>query len=160
MNDLSLYGINQEKGRSYENIIYVLALVYNLINGRVENYFAPHGLSAVQFNVLMLAAYQNGGKGITQTQIAKHLIASASNVTKLVEKSVKKGLLTRTQNPASRRENLIRITAKGQKVIDHVWPQYDVLARQLTDYIPAKEQKKTAQILNNWLVELQKENSK
>ncbi len=157
MNDLSSYGIKKEKGRSCEHITYVLALVYNLINSRVENYFAPHGLNAAQFNVLMLAAYQNEGKGISQVQIAKRLIASASQVTKLVEKSVKEGLLTRTTNPVSRRENLIRISPKGQKRIDRVWPQYDALLRSLTDYIPAKDQKTAEKILNIWFAKLQKE---
>lgn len=157
MKDLSRYGINPAKNRPYENITYALALIYNIINAQVENYFAPCGLTPVQFNLLMLAAYQNNGNGLKQAEMGKRLIASASNVTKLVEKSVKEGLLSRVQNPQSRRENIIKITAKGQKLIDKVWPAYDQLVRRLTDRIPAQQQRAAAEILNNWLENLQQE---
>lgn len=157
MKDLSRYGINPAKNRPYENITYALALVYNVLNAQVEAYFAPHGLTPVQFNLLMLAAYQNGGEGLSQAQMGKRLIASASNVTKLVEKSVREGLLNRVQNPQNRRENIINITAKGQKLIDKVWPEYDQLVRRLTDYIPAPQQPAAAKLLTRWLERLQQE---
>ena len=83
--DLRPYGVNPSKGRKYESIMYVFALIYNNLQTQVNAYFASCGLSAVQFNLLMLAAYQNGGRGISQVELSKWLIASASNITKLVE---------------------------------------------------------------------------
>lgn len=156
-NDLRLYGINPAKGRKYENITYVLVLISNILEARVESYLKPHKLSPVQFNLLMLATYQNNGKGISQVEISKHLIASASNITKVVEKSVKEGLIKRTVNPASRRENIICITKKGQTLINKVWPGYDKLVRSLTEKIPSSKRFQTEKILNNWLLALQKE---
>lgn len=156
-NDLRLYGINPARGRKYENITYVLVLICNILQARVEGYLKPYKLSAVQFNLLMLAAYQNNGKGISQVEISKHLIASASNITKVVEKSVKEGLIKRTVNPASRRENIICITKKGQTLINKVWPGYDKLVRSLTEKIPSKNRLQTEKILNTWLLALQKE---
>ena len=155
--DLRAYGINPSKGRHYENIPYVLALVYSVLQARVEKQLMPYGLSAVQFNLLMLAAYQNKGKGISQVQAATHLIASASNITKLVEKSVRAGLLTRKTNPQSRRENIICIAQKGQKLVDKVWPEYDKLVKGLTEKIPSKNRPQIEQILNHWLTKLQQE---
>ena len=155
--DLRSYGINPDKGRKYENITYVLAVIYNILQTQVENYLRSYNLNTVQFNLLMLAAYQNNGKGINQIQIAEHLIASASNITKLVEKSVKAGLLTRKTNPQSRRENIICITKKGQELIDKVWPGYDKLVRNLTEKIPANNRPEIEIILKNWLLDLQKE---
>lgn len=155
--NLRPYGINPEKGRDYENIIYVLALVYNLLQTRVEKYLLPHGLSVVQFNLLMLAAYQNNGKGLNQVELSKRLIASASNITKLVEKSVQSGLITRQTNPQSRRENIICITQKGQELIDKVWLGYDQLVKSLTEKIPAQSRPQMEQILKDWFVALQEE---
>lgn len=156
-NDLSSYGINPAKGRKYENITYVLALIYNVLQAKVEFYLANYNLSAVQFNLLMLVAYRNNGKGLKQADISSHLIASASNITKLVEKSVKTGLITRQTNPLSRRENIICITKKGQNLIDKLWPGYDKLVRSMTEKIPSKDRTFTEKILNNWLFALQKE---
>lgn len=158
MKDLSVYGIKKEKGRSYENITYVLALVYNQISNQVEDYLSAFGLTTPLFNVLMLAAYQNDGKGVTQAEMAKRLIASASNMTKLVEKAVTQGWLSRKTNPLSRRENIIRITVKGQKLIDKLWPEYDNLVRSLTNKIPSGQQKTAEEILNTWFENLQKDN--
>jgi len=155
--DLRSYGINPDKGRKYENITYVLALIYNILQTQVENYLRSYHLNTVQFNLLMLAAYQNNGKGLNQVDISKHLIASASNITKLVEKSFRAGLITRQVNPQNRRENIICITKKGQELIDEVWPGYDKLVRNLTEKIPANNRPKIEVILKNWLLELQKE---
>ncbi len=155
--NLRPYGINPEKGRAYENITYVLALVYNLLQAHVEKYLLPHGLSAVQFNLLMLAAYQNNGKGLIQVELSKRLIASASNITKLVEKSVQAGWITRQTNPQNRRENIICITQKGQELIDEIWPGYDELMRGLTGKIPGKDRPQLERILNNWFTSLQQE---
>ena len=155
--NLQSYGIDPAKGRNYENITYVLALVYNILQTRVEEYLTTFNLSAVQFNLLMLAAYQNEGKGLSQVELAKRLIASASNITKLVEKSVRAELLTRKTNPESRRENIICITEKGQELINKVWPEYDKLVQDLTEKIPAKNRPQIEKNLQEWLIKLQKE---
>ncbi len=155
--NLSPYGINPEKGRAYENITYVLALVYNLLQAHVDRYFIPYGLSAVQFNLLTLAAYQNAGEGLSQVELSKRLIASASNITKLVEKSVQAKLLTRQTNPQNRRENIICITKKGQALISKVWQGYDQLVKSLTEKIPVKDRPQIERILKDWFVSLQEE---
>ncbi len=157
MKDLSKYGILKEKGRSYESIIYVLALIYNLANQKAEEYFAQYNLSVAKFNVLMLAAFRNEGKGITQVDMAKSLIASASNITKLVDDLKRRGLISRTQNTLNRRENIIRTTDAGRKMIDKVWPEYDKMLKSFTDKIPVNKQKTAAAILNGWFENLTKE---
>ena len=156
-NPLLKYGINPEKGRTYENITYVLALIYNTLQNKVESYLSAFELSAVQFNLIMLAAYRNDGKGLNQVEISKSLIASASNITKLVEKSVKAGLLSRKTNPNNRRENIICITKTGQDLIDKVWSGYDKLVCSLTEKIPQNNRKQIETILNNWLFALKQE---
>ena len=155
--DFTAYGIDPGKGRSYEGITYVLALIYNLLQGQVERYLLQYGLSAVQFNLLMLAAYKNEDNRLNQVELSKHLIASASNITKLVEKSVRCGLITRKINPQSRRENIICITKKGQALIDKVWPGYDKLVRGLTEKIPAKDRPQIERILKNWFMVLKED---
>ncbi len=155
--DLRGYGINPAKGRKYEHITYVLALICNLLQTRVEKYLAAYKLNTAQFNLLMLAAYQNRGRGLSQVEIAKRLIVSSSNITKLVEKSVRAGWLTRTDNPQNRRENIIRITPRGGALIEEVWPGYDKLVRGLTELIPSEQRSVMERILNNWFSDLQQE---
>ncbi|MBR4355817.1 MAG: hypothetical protein IKP96_04550 [Elusimicrobiaceae bacterium] len=149
------YAIDPSKGRKYESIAYMLALVYKALQTRVECYLRPYDLSTAHFNLLLLAAYLNDGKGISQVEISKHLIVSASNITKLVEKSVHMSWLTRKTNPRNRRENIICITKKGQMLIDKIWPEYDRLVRGLTEKIPVKDRFPIERILRNWFIQLQ-----
>ncbi len=153
--DLSRYAIDPSKGRKYEDITYVFALIYNVLQTRVGHYLRKYNLSVVQFNLLMIIAYLNPAKGLSQVEISKHLIVSASNITKLVEKSVQEGLLTRKPNPQSRRENIICITKKGQVLIDKVWPGYDQLVKGLTEKIPPRDRPTMEQSLKNWFIALQ-----
>jgi len=157
MKDLSSYGINPAKKRAYENVTYVLALVCGILTKEVETYLSAYSITPVQFNVLMLCAYQNDGRGVTQVFLSKHLIASASNVTKVVDKLVQAGLLSRTVNPIARRENIICTTAKGQRLIDKIWPGYDALLSRLTSKLPSAKQKIMGSLLKEWFENLQQE---
>lgn len=157
MNDLSSFGINPQKKRTYEGVAYVLALICARLTKEAEACLSVYGLTPVQFNVLMLCAYQNNGRGVTQVFLAGHLIASASNVTKVVDKLVKSGLLTRRENPLARRENIICVTAKGQRLIDKIWPQYDGLLSRLAGTLPVAKQKMLGSLLQEWLGKLQEE---
>ncbi len=156
MGDFERYGILPQKGRKYENIIYVMALIYGLINKEVEEYFRKFNLTSYKFNILMVVGFQNEGKGISQVEIGRHLITTPGNITKLVEALCKEELVTRVQNPASRRENIIKITPKGRKLIDKLWPEYDALLKSRTDILPKDKQEELAEILKNWFLGLQK----
>lgn len=156
-NNLRRYGINPAKGRRYENITYVLALAYNLMKARIDAYLASHGLSSSEFNLLMLAAYQNEGLGLSQVELSKRLIVSASNITKLTDKAVKAGFIVRKTNPQSRRENIICIAQKGQNLIDEIWPGYDKLVSGMTEKIPPADRLHAERILNDWFNALQED---
>jgi len=156
MKNFREYGINPEKGRKYENIIYVMAMIYGMLERELAEYFQKYNFSMPKYNILMLAAYQNGGKGINQVEIGKRLITTAGNVTKLVESLYKDKMLTRAQNPAVRRENIIKITPRGRAFIEKLWPEYDALLKKRTDLISAADQEKIAAVLKNWFFDLEK----
>lgn len=154
MADFRAYGINPEKGRKYENIVYVMALVYDAYVDRVSKYLAQYRLSPSKFNLLMIVRYQGGADGITQAAISERLIVSAGNVTGLVERLSKEGLITRKQNPENRRENRIKVTPKAEKLLDELWPGYDKLVKDLTNLVPKKDQPQLAKILEGWFEKL------
>ena len=156
MSDLSRYGIDPSKGRKYENIVYVMALVYEEYMDIMSKYLSKYGLSPAKFNLLIVVQYQGGNNGISQVAISERLIVSAGNITGLVERLVKEGLLTRRQNPRSRRENIIKTTPKAAKLIEDLWPGYDALVKKLTDIIPAKDRPHFAKTLENWFEGIKK----
>lgn len=154
MIDFSQYGILPQKGRKYEGIVYVLALIYGLMYKEIDAYFAKHNTTSPKYNILMLVAFQNEGKGISQVELAKGLITTAGNVTKLVDSLAKDKLVTRVQNKNNRRENIIKVTAKGKDFVEKLWPGYDSLVKTRTDLISQADQEKLAEILKNWFISL------
>jgi Transcriptional regulators len=155
MKNLEAYGISKANKRNYESILYMLALIHNSLEKKFGDYFAACGTSMPKYNILMAVAYVNGGAGLNQKEIGEHLIASPSNVTKLVESLNRDGLISRVQNKSSRRENVIKITAKGQKFIDKHWDEYDKMASGAVGIFSGVEQKKLIELLGKWFVSLE-----
>ncbi|MCL2888584.1 MAG: MarR family transcriptional regulator [Elusimicrobia bacterium] len=155
MGNFKKYGILPEKGRKYENIIYVMAMIYGMLEKEIAVYFQKYNFTMPKFNILMIVAFQNEGKGINQVEIGRHLITTAGNITKLVESLYRDKLVTRAQNQNNRRENIVKITPRGRVFIEKLWPEYDGLLKKRTDLIPAGNQEKMAAVLKNWFFDLE-----
>lgn len=155
MVDFSKYGILPEKGREYENISYVMALIYNICEKKVDRLLSGYGMTVAKFNLLLLVRFQAGEDGITQVDIGKHLIVTAGNITKIIFALGNEGLLEAHQNKNNRRENLVKITPKGVEFIEKIWPEYNSLIKNLTDLIPENKRKELAEILAIWFNNLQ-----
>lgn len=157
MEDLRKYGIIPEKGRNYENIAYVMALIYNICEKKIANILAKYNLSTAQYNVLLAVRFQKEGKGLSQVEIGSHLIVTPSGITKIINKLFEQGLLDVSQNKENRRENLVNITKKGSDLIDDIWPIYDNAIKDMINFIPDEKQKELENILENWFKKLQEE---
>ena len=116
--------------------------------------FGIHGIQ--QFNVLMAARHQDGGKGLTQKELGTHLIVSPGSIARLTERLATEGLLKVVQNKNNRRENIVTITENGCRLIDRLWPEYDVLVQGIVNLVPMVDQKKLSQIFADWFSALRK----
>ena len=155
MRDFKKYGILPDAGRGYENVIYVMAMIYGMLEREIAAYFQKYNFTAPKFNILMVLAHQNNGAGMNQVEIGRHLITTAGNIAKLVDGLYKDKLVTRAQNPVVRRENIIKITPRGRALVEKLWPEYDKLLKKRTDLIPSADQTKTAAVLENWFFGLE-----
>lgn len=154
MKNFEEYGIFKSKKRNYKSILYVVSLIHGVLERRFNAYFAAHGTSAPKYNILMAVAYINGGEGLNQKELGRHLITSAGNVTKLVESLHTEGLVTRVANKLSRRENIIKITKKGSAFIEKLWPDYDAMVSRAVNGISKAKQKELISILESWFLSL------
>ena len=149
--DLEQYGIYEWKGRKYESISYVFALVYNVTMKEVNQYLAKYGLNATKYDMLFALKNQNGGKGLSQVRLATHLIVTPGNITKMLDSLANAGYVTRVVNPTSRRENIIKITPKGLDFIEEVWPGYDKLIYDIFKHLPEEYHDLMGVALKQWL---------
>ena len=99
------------------------------IKKKADEFFRQFGLSDVQFNVIMLLAHQSspdraGKTGLSQGQISEMMLVNRANITSLIDRMEKAGLVIRTTAPKDRRSNIIQLTDYGSKLLAKVEPLY------------------------------------
>ncbi|MEN8128567.1 MAG: MarR family transcriptional regulator [Planctomycetota bacterium] len=93
------------------------------IKKHAAGFFAPYGLSDVQFNLMMLIKHHGGSEGLSQARLSEMMMVNRANTTGLVDRLEKADMVQRTA-AEDRRYNMIRLTQKGQKLLDKSDPAY------------------------------------
>jgi len=88
--------------------------------GRV---FKPLGLTSAQFNVLNLLAMSP--RGMRASDLAAALIVDPSNVTGLLRRMKRVGLLEELENAGDRRQYIVGLSPKGRSAWRRASPQYE-----------------------------------
>jgi MarR family transcriptional regulator, 2-MHQ and catechol-resistance regulon repressor len=105
-------------------------------------------LTEAQFNVLMLLAYQAGPEGISQTQLSRMLLVNRANVTGLVDRMERDGLLERFSEPGDRRKRIIRMTQKGREILEKAVQPYLERVDRIMGALSTKEREDLLKILD------------
>lgn len=155
MSSLKAFGVEEDKGNYHEEAIYRLALVYNVFINEIFSYLNNYNLTPGKFNILMVIKHHGKKEGISQVEISKRLIVTASNMTKLIDKLEKENLVTRSALEGDRRVNIMKITAKGSKLLDQVWPGYNTKLKELVSGLNQSQQRGVSELLKIWLAKLQ-----
>ncbi|MEI7475513.1 MAG: MarR family transcriptional regulator [bacterium] len=156
MEKVKPFGIDFENDNYAENTVYGMAAVFSLIEKEVEEILKPYNLSTAKFNALMIIKHQGGDDGLSQVEIGKKLIVTASNMTKLLDRLTKENLIIREAQKGDRRVNIIKITQKGSELLDEAWPSYLQKIKELTGLLENQELKQISEILGKWFEKLNK----
>ena len=115
---------------------------------RAAEFLRPYGLTDVQINVLMLLGHQAGeGEGLTQSQLSDMMLVNRANVTGLIDRLERAGLVGRTTDPADRRSNVVRLTRRGRKLMEKVEPEYGREVARIMGALKPAEQKGLIRLL-------------
>jgi len=93
------------------------------IRKRAAEFFAPYGLTDVQFNLMMMLKHNGTPEGLSQARLAELMMVNRANITGLIDRLEKIGMLRRTA-AADRRYNMIQLTDKGRGLLDKADPAY------------------------------------
>lgn len=100
------------------NIIYT----QNIISENFNEILKPYEISSEQFNVLRILRGQKGNPA-NMCVIQERMLAKTSNTTRLVDKLLLKGLVTREVCPDNRRKIEVLITTKGLHLLEELEPK-------------------------------------
>ncbi len=91
------------------------------IRKKAGEFFRRHGLTDVQFNVLSLLKHQSGETGgLTQVELSKMMLVNRANITTLIDRMEKVGLVARKPVPHDRRYNIVALTPHGLEMYQQV----------------------------------------
>ena len=99
-------------------------------------FFERWDLSPSQFNVLNLLRFNPAG--LSQTDLSRQLIMHRSNLTGLVDRLEKRGLVARGEVAGDRRAYSVVLTAAGAKVLRDILPLYYEDAARVWGRLPAR----------------------
>lgn len=100
----------------------MLARAYQAHTKAVAPTQAEFGLSGARFSVLR-ALYLSDGDRLPMKEIARRLLVTAPNVTRLVEGLARDGLVSRENNREDRRMVWIALTPEGRGLFETLRPQ-------------------------------------
>lgn len=105
-----------------------------VLTADVERLFREHDLCATHYNILRILAGEKAGgvEGLPVLEVRERLITPVPDITRLVDKLVKRKLVRRMRTREDRRVVLLHLTEAGAKfVADLAKPVRDLHEKQL-----------------------------
>ncbi len=156
MSIFSELGVREGKDRQNEEFLYNLAACYALAERRIEQALSPFGLSAVKMNALMILKHVGGKDGMPQVDLARRMIVSAGNVTRLIDRLEKEKLVARVAREGDRRVKALKITPKGSELMTRAWPVHQREVDRAVSLMRGKDVKSACAVLNDFREQLSK----
>ena len=116
------------EGKRYQSLLQLLRTAESLWNSS-RIFFIKWNLSPSQFNVLKLLL--DHSDGFTQIELSRLLVMHRSNVSGLVDRLEKRGLVQRRDARSDRRAYNVVLTAAGRRLLGKILPVYYQTAEQV-----------------------------
>jgi DNA-binding MarR family transcriptional regulator len=101
------------------NVLYTATMLYKAS----YIYFRQYGITDAQFNVLIQLQYEKQ-QGLSQADLGRRLVVNKADMTGIIDRLEKAGLVAREDHPKDRRINIIEITRKGKDIVNNLEPGY------------------------------------
>lgn len=112
--------------------------------------FKKNGITFPQYNVLRVLCTYEGGKTAT-TNVCRKMLVPGSNLSALLKRLEKRGLIIRERDPNDERVILLEITSNGLKTLASVDKAKDENLNKFFDEITEEENRHMIRILVNIL---------
>jgi DNA-binding MarR family transcriptional regulator len=104
-----------------------------------------HGVTGDQYNVLRILRGVHPG-GHPRNEIARRMIHRAPDVTRMLDRLVRQGLVARVRNPEDRRESIATITKAGLAALERIDPDVHATQKTLTASLSERDLKQLARL--------------
>lgn len=112
--------IKQPKFRdAYQKAAINLLFTASRFESRQQEFFRPYGITLQQFNILRILRGQNPNR-ITGVEIKSRMLDKNSDVSRLLERLLRKKLINKTPSVSDKRAADIGITAEGMTLLEKI----------------------------------------
>jgi DNA-binding MarR family transcriptional regulator len=125
---------------TYLNFIYT----YNRIVSSLDKITRKYGITRACINVLTILR-ASGPNGCNQQTLSRLLLVSRANVSGVVERLIRKGFMHRAPDERDRRACVVKISSKGEQLLDSILPQYHSRIAKLYSGLNTAEKKRCNQ---------------
>ena len=111
-----------------------------VVESRLAETFARHGLDAPSFDVLATLLRSGAPYRIAPLELAREAMISTSAVAQRLNKLESRGFVTREANPDDGRGTLVSLTDAGRSLIETALPDHLETERAITAVLSTDEQ--------------------
>lgn len=122
-----------------------------LLERRIEDVFAAHGLQGGRFDVLAALVRAGEPNTLTPTDLYNSLLISSGATTNRIDRLEEERLVRRTPHRSDRRSTQVALTPAGRDRLDEALRDHLENERQLIAPLTAEERQLLAGLLRRWL---------
>ena len=100
-------------------LLYLIKQVELAVRQALDDAVSTAGLTALQYTALTVLERH---PGITSAELARNSFVRAQSMAEMVNFLLGRGLLTRERDERNRKQYLLSLSAKGQRVLDELFP--------------------------------------
>jgi DNA-binding MarR family transcriptional regulator len=123
-----------------------LAYTYEVVHAHLARKIEAQGLSLGAFNVLMILS-RCEEMGCPMSELGELLLVSRANVTGLVDCLARRHLVERAADERDRRVRLVRLTEKGEKLLESILPSHYARVREMFKGVSNKDKAALSELL-------------
>lgn len=147
-------GLKEELGfpnaiatKAHETLLNVFVTA-NLLVKEADRVLQPFGITEAQFDILMLLEHQTPDGSADQSTLGRMLVVNRSNVTGLIDRMERDGLVKRAGDPDDRRVKRVRMTPEGLRVLHKAEQAYVARTQEVVSALSTGEQGSLCRMLD------------
>src|SRR5919108_2430606 len=138
-------------------VIARLGRAARFVDQGLAEFFAEHHLSRADWDVLASLRRSGPPYSLSPTNLYRALMRTSGAMSQRLESLERKGLIERALDATDRRAVVVKLTAKGRKLVDDVAGEHLANERRLLAPLSRKEQKELAALLKKLLLAYERE---
>lgn len=135
-------------------IVVRIQMLGKLLQSRATRALSVHGLKHWEYDVLSVLRRQGNPYEMPATEMAKAALLTSGAMTTRIDGLEERGLLRRRQSKSDRRSILVRLTAKGLRIVDAAIDTRLKEANKALGAMSAKEQKHLSAVLRRLISDI------